>query len=76
LPALIEEKAQSTYNKLVDLLRRDLDFGSSDSVYVSHGVHPFAAKFPPQIPHLFIEELTEVGDSMLDSMLTSDSIVR
>ncbi|PYV28439.1 MAG: hypothetical protein DMG24_02095, partial [Acidobacteria bacterium] len=58
-------KTQTTYQTLSALLRRDLDFDSSDSAYASHGIHPFAAKFPPQIPRLFIEQLTESGDSVL-----------
>jgi DNA modification methylase len=71
----IIEKAESAYQKLSVLLRKDLDFGASDSGYASHAVHPFAAKFPPQIPRLFIEELTESGDSVLDPMAGSGTTV-
>lgn len=71
MPATTAEKTESSYRKLCALLRKDLDFGSSDSGYASHAVHPFAAKFPPQIPHLFIEELTHSGDSVLDPMAGS-----
>lgn len=56
------EKDGSTYRKLGALLRKDLDFESLDSGYASHGIHPFAAKFPPQIPRLFIDELTDISD--------------
>jgi DNA modification methylase len=68
-------KTQTTYQTLSTLLRRDLDFGTSDSAYASHGIHPFAAKFPPQIPRLFIEELTQSGDSVLDPMAGSGTTV-
>lgn len=68
-------KSETTYQTLSTLLRRDLDFGSSDSAYASHGIHPFAAKFPPQIPRLFIEQLTESGDSVLDPMAGSGTTI-
>lgn len=73
MPTLIKES--SAHRKLTSLLQRDLDFGSSDSGYASHGVHPFAAKFPPQIPRLFIEELTASGDSVLDPMAGSGTTI-
>ena len=69
------ERTESAYRELSALLRKDLDFGASDSGYASHAVHPFAAKFPPQIPRLFIEELTESGDSILDPMVGSGTTV-
>jgi hypothetical protein len=75
LPAVLEETTQNTFRKLSLLLRRDLDFGSHDSTYASHAIHPFAAKFPPQIPHLFIDQLTESGDSILDPMAGSGTTI-
>ncbi len=71
MPTPTIQGTESVYRKLSALLRKDLDFGSSDSGYASHAIHPFAAKFPPQIPHLFIEELTQSGDSVLDPMAGS-----
>jgi DNA modification methylase len=75
LPATTAERTESAYRKLSALLRKDLDFGSSDSGYASHAIHPFAAKFPPQIPRLFIEELTQSGDSILDPMAGSGTAI-
>jgi DNA modification methylase len=75
LSPLIIEKTESAYRKLSALLRKDLDFGSADSGYASHAIHPFAAKFPPQIPRLFIEELTQSGDSVLDPMAGSGTTI-
>jgi hypothetical protein len=75
LPASTLETTESAYRKLSALLRKNLDFGSSDSSYASHSIHPFAAKFPPQIPRLFIEELTESGDSVLDPMAGSGTTI-
>ena len=75
MPATTAERTESAYRKLSALLRKDLDFGSSDSGYASHAIHPFAAKFPPQIPRLFIEELTQSGDSILDPMAGSGTAI-
>ncbi len=75
LPALTAETIAGTTRKLGTLLRRNLNFESSDSGYASHGIHPFAAKFPPQIPRLFIEELTRSGDTVLDPMAGSGTTI-
>jgi DNA modification methylase len=75
LSAPTAERTENAYRKVSALLRKDLDFGSSDSGYASHAIHPFAAKFPPQIPRLFIEELTESGDSVLDPMAGSGTAI-
>ena len=75
MPATTAERTESAYRKLSALLRKDLDFGSSDSGYASHAIHPFTAKFPPQIPRLFIEELTQSGDSILDPMAGSGTAI-
>lgn len=57
-----------TYKQqLIDILSRDLDFHGQDS-YASHNYHPFPAKFPPQLPSVFINSLTEPGELVLDPM--------
>ena len=53
------------------LLLDDLGFHGANGKYASHSWHPFAAKFPPQLPQLFIEALTEKGDVVLDPMMGS-----
>lgn len=68
-------KPPKVVNQLSTLLKRDLDFESSDSLYASHALHPFAAKFPPQIPRLFIAELSQSGDSILDPMAGSGTTI-
>lgn len=60
---------------LADLLERDLDFQGARTGYASHRLHPFAAKFPPQLPGLFIQTLTDVGDVVLDPMVGSGTTV-
>ncbi|MBI3246871.1 MAG: hypothetical protein HYZ50_10225 [Deltaproteobacteria bacterium] len=49
----------------------DLDFKGQDSSYASHNFHAFAAKFPPQLPRLFVEGLTAPGEVVLDPMMGS-----
>lgn len=53
------------------LLAGNLDFHDQDSGYASHNLHSFPAKFPPQLPRLFIESLTAPGDTVLDPMCGS-----
>jgi DNA modification methylase len=53
------------------LLSQDLDFHGEESNFASHNFHSFPAKFPPQIPQLFISELTQPGDVVLDPMVGS-----
>ena len=57
--------------KLAKLLCWDLGFHGQNSTYASHNIHAFAAKFPPQIPHLFIQHLTEPRETVLDPMMGS-----
>lgn len=58
-------------SKLVSLLSEDLDFHDHSSRDYTHDLHAFPAKFPPQLPHKFIEALTEPGDFVLDPMVGS-----
>lgn len=58
----------SSARTLAELLAGDLDFGGASGKFCSHGWHPFPAKFPPQLPALFIESLTAPGDTVLDPM--------
>jgi DNA modification methylase len=59
---------QTTYRqKLIDVLSGDLDFHDQDA-YASHNFHSFPAKFPPQLPSVFINALTKPGDMVLDPM--------
>ncbi len=56
------------YFRLVELLQGDLNFHDKVSLYSSHNYHSFPAKFPPQIPNVFINRLTKPGDLILDPM--------
>ncbi len=57
--------------RLKHLLQGDLDFQGTNGAYASHNFHAFPAKFPPQLPSLFIEQLTQPGDVVLDPMAGS-----
>lgn len=59
------------YEKLVEILKDDLDFHNFKSNYSSHNFHSFPAKFPPQLPQKFILNLTSEGDIVLDPMVGS-----
>jgi len=80
LPLPIEDTAQAyvggTYReRLVALLSQDLDFHEQGSGYASHNFHSFPAKFPPQLPHKFIQGLTEAEEVVLDPMVGSGTTV-
>lgn len=61
----------STAEALADLLKSPFEFHSQASGYASHNFHAYAAKFPPQLPRVFIEELTAPGEVVLDPMMGS-----
>jgi DNA modification methylase len=53
---------------LARLLAGDLTFQGQKTNYATHNLHAFAAKFPPQLPRLFINHLTRPGEVVLDPM--------
>lgn len=56
---------------LRNLLKEDFDFHGQTNNSGSHNFHSFPAKFPPQLPRKFINELTETGEIVLDPMVGS-----
>jgi DNA modification methylase len=44
----------------------DFDFTGSKTSYLTHGLHPYPAKFIPQIPDTLIRELSNEGDTVAD----------
>jgi hypothetical protein len=44
----------------------DWDFKDAKTNYLTHGLHPYPAKFIPQIPNALIQELSSVGDTVGD----------
>jgi SAM-dependent methyltransferase len=63
------------HEKLQQLLVGELEFHGASSRYSSHALHAFAAKFPPQLPRVFIETLTKPGDTVLDPMMGSGTTI-
>ncbi|MDI6857386.1 MAG: DNA methyltransferase [Dehalococcoidia bacterium] len=61
--------------KLRARLERDLSFAGHRTAYASHNTHAFAAKFPPQLPRAFIEDLTLPGERVLDPMAGSGTAI-
>ena len=44
----------------------DWNFEGAKTQYLTHGMHPYPAKFIPQIPNALIQELSSVGDTVAD----------
>jgi len=44
----------------------DFDFTDSETGYLTHGLHPYPAKFIPQIPNILIRELSREGNTVAD----------
>ena len=56
---------------LHELFGQDFNFQGHSTATITHAIHAFAAKFPPQLPAIFIERLTNPGDTVLDPMMGS-----
>lgn len=44
----------------------DWTFADAKTSYLTHGLHPYPAKFIPQIPNALIQELSSVGETVAD----------
>lgn len=44
----------------------DWNFTDAKTTYLTHGLHPYPAKFIPQIPNALIQELSSVGETVAD----------
>ncbi len=86
--ALSETEVPYSYSKVVrtgdhnavddrinGLLAGDLSFHDAISNGGRHNFHSFPAKFPPQLPRLFIEHLTDPDDIVLDPMVGSGTTI-
>jgi DNA modification methylase len=71
LPIQFESAYSSSPEQIKNLLQENLDFHQHESGYATHQIHSFPAKFPPQLPRKFIENLTLPGEVVLDPMLGS-----
>jgi DNA modification methylase len=69
------KKSVNARDVLRELLKMDLGFHGQDSSEMSHDIHAFPAKFPPQLPRVFITHLTLPGQRVLDPMMGSGTCV-
>lgn len=60
---------------LTRCLSEDLSFINETTDNHAHSIHSFPAKFPPQLPRKFINELTQIGDIVLDPMSGSGTTI-
>lgn len=55
------------FSENIGLLKTmDWDFADAKTGFLTHAIHPYPAKFIPQIPNALIQELSSVGDTILD----------
>ncbi|MBM4046825.1 MAG: site-specific DNA-methyltransferase, partial [Planctomycetes bacterium] len=52
--------------ELAALDKIDWDFVDAKTTYLTHGLHPYPAKFIPQIPNALIQALSSVGETVAD----------
>ncbi|MBI3329745.1 MAG: MerR family DNA-binding transcriptional regulator [Nitrospinae bacterium] len=65
--AFLREVSTAYYvSPVAKLMQLDWDFADASTGYLTHSLHPYPAKFIPQIPNALIQELSSVGDSVLD----------
>ena len=48
------------------LLKIEWDFAYAKTGYLTHSLHPYPAKFIPQIPNALIQELSSIGETIAD----------
>lgn len=65
------QAAFSNDNGLLDssikrLREIEWDFSTAKTNYLTHNLHPYPAKFIPQIPNALIQELSSVGETIAD----------
>lgn len=66
---LVLEEPELSYTfseKLSRLKEVNWGFADANTNYLTHSIHPYPAKFIPQIPKTLIRELASTGDTILD----------
>jgi DNA modification methylase len=72
---MLPKPAGEARPRLAYLLTQDLGFHDVANGNGLHSLHAFPAKFPPQLPKLFIDKLTQPGDIVLDPMMGSGTTI-
>jgi DNA modification methylase len=57
------------------LERIEWDFDTAKTSYLTHNLHPYPAKFIPQIPNALIQELSSVGETIADIFCGSGTTI-
>src|SRR5947207_13612028 len=60
------EWTHSIVHQLANLNAIDWDFSNAKTIFLTHGLHPYPAKYIPQIPNALIQELSSVGETVGD----------
>lgn len=60
------EMTQDLKTQLKRLAAVDWDFPDAKTSYLTHGLHPYPAKYIPQIPRTLIEALSNAGETVAD----------
>jgi len=58
--------ARAVVSETSPIANLDFDFHDSDTGYLTHGLHPYPAKYIPQIPAALIERLSKPGETVAD----------
>lgn len=64
VPVATEPHEEPRYVKALNDI--NWDFEGAKTNYLTHSIHPYPAKFIPQIPNALIQELSSVGDTVGD----------
>src|SRR5207237_2650159 len=63
----LELQDQASVTASFERLRKiDWDFRDAKTSYLTHGLHPYPAKYIPQIPNALIQEFSTVGSTVGD----------
>ena len=54
-----------TINKMTNY-NINFDFNGADTMYLTHSLHPYPAKFPPQLPNTILSKYGVKGQTVLD----------
>ena len=63
-PYIARELSYSDH--IIKLQGINWDFYDANTNYLNHSVHPYPCKFIPQIPNTLIQELSSIGDTVID----------
>lgn len=63
---VMEVPAAYSMSPIARLSQMDWDFADANTGYLTHALHPYPAKFIPQIPNALIQALSSIGDTVLD----------